>query len=225
MFLGFSERTVDFLWGIRLNNEKAWFEAHRQDYLNDLYNPLRDLALEVTGAFSDRHPELGLDLHISRIYRDARRLHGRGPYKDHLWFSFRRDTEEDWTGTPVFWFEITPEGWGFGLGCYSAKASTMAKHRARIDRHPEVLAALVEELYRQSLFVLDGPDYHRPKGDPGPLLAPWYNKKTLSLSCDRTHDGVSFSRELVGMLTEGYESLLPFYRYFITLDGGPDPRY
>ena len=27
---------------------------------------------------------------VSRIYRDARRLHGRGPYKDHLWFCVER---------------------------------------------------------------------------------------------------------------------------------------
>lgn len=224
MFQGFSEQTIQFLWGIRLNNEKAWFEAHRQDYLNDLYNPLRQLAQEVYDAFSGRHPELELNLHISRIYRDARRLHGRGPYKDHLWFSFRRNMEEDWTGTPVFWFEVTPEGYGFGLGCYSAKTSTMAKHRARIDRHPEALSALVRQFNRQTLFVLDGPDYHRPKGDPGPLLTPWYNKKTLSLSCDRSHDKISFSGELVRVLTEGYESLLPLYRYFVTLDSDPDPR-
>jgi uncharacterized protein (DUF2461 family) len=56
MFQGFSEKTVRFLWGIRLNNEKAWFEAHRQDYLNDLYHPLRELAREVYDAFADRHP-------------------------------------------------------------------------------------------------------------------------------------------------------------------------
>jgi len=32
MFNGFSEQTIDFLWGIRLNNEKSWFESHKEEY-------------------------------------------------------------------------------------------------------------------------------------------------------------------------------------------------
>ena len=34
MFTGFSDATVDFLWGIRFNNEKPWFEEHKDDKLN-----------------------------------------------------------------------------------------------------------------------------------------------------------------------------------------------
>lgn len=224
MFQGFSEKTITFLWSIRFNNEKSWFEAHKEEYLTDLYEPMRTLALEVYAGMNDRYPELDLSCHISRIYRDARRLHGRGPYKDHLWFSLRRETAENWTQTPVFWFELTPEGYGFGLGCYSTKAITMAKHRARIDRDPRAFAKLARAFQKQSRFVLDGEDYHRPKGDPGALLRPWYNKKTLSLSCERSHDETFFSPGLSALLLESFEFLLPFYRYFLSLDADPDPR-
>ena len=33
-----------------------------------------------------------------------------------------------------------------------------------------------------------------------------------------------FSREVIGRLKDGYRFLLPYYDYFITLDGDPDPR-
>ena len=33
-----------------------------------------------------------------------------------------------------------------------------------------------------------------------------------------------FSREIVGRLRSGYAFLLPYYDYFVTLDGDPDPR-
>ena len=36
MFQGFSQETIDFLWGIRFNNEKSWFEAHKEVYLQRL---------------------------------------------------------------------------------------------------------------------------------------------------------------------------------------------
>ena len=32
MFQGYSQETVDFMWGIRFNNERGWFLAHKDDY-------------------------------------------------------------------------------------------------------------------------------------------------------------------------------------------------
>ena len=32
MFQGFSQATGDFLWGLSMNNDRAWFQAHRQEY-------------------------------------------------------------------------------------------------------------------------------------------------------------------------------------------------
>ena len=43
MFQGFSQGAVDFLWGVRFNNERSWFEAHKQEYL-DLVIPSRSWA-------------------------------------------------------------------------------------------------------------------------------------------------------------------------------------
>ena len=33
-----------------------------------------------------------------------------------------------------------------------------------------------------------------------------------------------FSREVVDRVKGGFEFLLPYYDYFVTLDGDPDPR-
>ena len=84
MFEGFSKETVDFMWGIRFNNERGWFEAHKSDYQTYFLNPMKELGGQVQAELLDRFPKSGLNLKISRIYRDARRLFGRGPYKDHL---------------------------------------------------------------------------------------------------------------------------------------------
>ncbi len=47
MFTGFTGETVDFMWGIRFNNERHWFEAHKQIYLEHFYHPMRELGDEV----------------------------------------------------------------------------------------------------------------------------------------------------------------------------------
>ena len=126
MFQGFSDATIDFMWGIRFNNERSWFQQHKEEYQAHLYTPMKELAQEVFVRVDGAHPELGLCCKVSRIYRDARRLHGRGPYKDHLWFCIR-GAGEQWHDRPTFWFELAPEQWSYGLGFWCAQASTMVE--------------------------------------------------------------------------------------------------
>ena len=223
MFQGFSQETIDFLWGIRFNNEKSWFEAHKEVYLQRLYRPMQALSQEVWEALDGAFPDLELIRRVTRIYRDARRLHGRGPYKDRLWFTLERPSE-DWTVRPVFWFELEPEGYSYGLGCYQAPPVMMAKLRARLDADPKPFSRLVRKFARQDRFHLETQPYKRPKGDPGPLLYDWYNARSLSLCCDRSHDALLFSPELAEELAAGFRALAPFYRYFLLLEGDPDPR-
>ena len=90
MFQGFDDTTVDFLWGIRLNNERPWFESHKQDYLDHLYRPMKELGDELYDHVAPQLKGEPLMCKVSRIYRDARRLYGRGPYKDHLWISIQK---------------------------------------------------------------------------------------------------------------------------------------
>lgn len=212
MFQGYTGETLDFLWGIRFNNDRTWFEANKETYLRHLYQPTMDLGREVYDRFTGKYPKLDLSLHVSRIYRDARRLHGRGPYKDHLWFSLRPEADV-WSRRPVFWFEVGPEGWSRGVGCWMAAPASMAAMRRDIDEDPETLSKLARRLSKHPEFQLQGEDYARSKGDPGPLLREWYNKRTISIGADRPFDELLCSAELVDTLVEDFTFLKPYYDY------------
>lgn len=218
MFQGFSQETIDFLWGLRLNNERSWFLAHKEVFLRELDQPMKALAHEVEETMTGEFPELRLEEKVSRIYRDARRLHGRGPYKDHMWFSLRRPGKSE-GATPCLYFELAPEYYSFGMGCYDPSPLTMTKHRARIDRDPEPLITLAKALQKRPEFQLYGELYKRPKGDPGPILYPWYNRKQLGISSDWNCEGLLFTPKLVDQVTEGFRFLVPYYHYFRELSG------
>ena len=47
MFQGYSQEAVDFMWGIRFNNERGWFLAHKDDYQQHLLAPTRELGQAV----------------------------------------------------------------------------------------------------------------------------------------------------------------------------------
>ena len=195
MFQGYSQETVDFMWGIRFNNERGWFLAHKDDYQQHLLAPTRELGQAVYDGLAAALPHEPLILKVSRIYRDARRLHGQGPYKDHLWFCVRTG-DQDWTGRPAFYFEIAPDYYSYGMGFWAASAATMTRYRQQIDRDPKTLEKLVRQL---------------------DLLRPWYQKKSLTLAHEVPLDESLYSPAFAARVTEDLKTLLPFYRYFAAL--------
>ena len=224
MFQGYTQGAIDFLWGLKLNNERAWFQEHRQEFIDLVDRPTRELAAQLLEDMTEAFPKLGLELKVSRIYRDARRLFGRGPYKDHLWLSLFRFGNESGGGHPVLWFELAPESWSYGMGFWCAQASVMEKHRARIDRDPRPLLKLHNRLARQEEFILEGPEYSRKKVCAESRLADWYNKKSLSVGHEEELTEFIYTPALADRLVEGFSFLMPCYDYFSTLWADRSPR-
>ena len=224
MFKGFSPRTIDFMWNIRMNNEKDWFDAHKDEYLNNFYNPMKALGQEVFKRLDEDYPDYGLKLKVSRIYRDARRVRDGKPYRDLLWFSIEKPIEgEQWTASPVFWFELNPENWSFGFG-YFAKAANMAKFRARIDKNPKQFEKLIAHLDKQTDIKLEGDEYARKKEAPTSKTAAWYNKKHIMLTHGMKNGEELYSPDFADRIYNGFKFMMPFYDYFITIDNDPEPK-
>ena len=53
-FEGYTQETLDFLWGIRFNNERGWFMAHKEDYQAHLLRPTRELGEQVYEALHEK---------------------------------------------------------------------------------------------------------------------------------------------------------------------------
>lgn len=102
-FNGFSPESPGFLERLAANNNKAWFEEHRDDFEQSLMEPLKNLVSDLTGAMLAIDPELvvipAVDKTISRIYRDTRFSRNKSPYKTCLWITFKRRSP-DWKTAP-----------------------------------------------------------------------------------------------------------------------------
>ena len=222
MFNGFTQDTIDFMWNLRLNNRRDWFEANKDKFIQHFQLPMKALGQEVSKRIMAEYSEYGFIHKVSRIYKDARRIYDGEPYRCNMWFSIEKPSEE-WTATPVLWFDLSPESWQYGLGYYQAKPITMAKFRARLDRNPAPFEKLIAPLEKQHEFVLDGEEYKRKKEAPTAKTAAWYNKKSLVLVHNQQNGMELFSPDLVARLVSGYQFLMPFYDYFISLDADADP--
>ena len=216
MFTGFTEKTTEFLWGIRLNNNRQWLQDNKQSYLEDLQQPMNKLADTVWLEMTSRH-KLEVNCHVSRIYRDARRAHKGGLYKDRLWFSLRRP-DVDWMGKPVFFFEITPEGYSYGMGYYSASPETMKHFRERLDKNPKEFLRIASALEEQKEFILYGEEYKRKKAEMAGILEKWYNLRNMGMIAEKSGHEELYSARIIGTLCEGFSELLPLYHFLWSLD-------
>lgn len=215
MITPYSEKTVEFLWNLRLNNSREWFQAHKAEYEALMLRPTKELSNALFEHLRDKAPQHDWNLHISRIYRDARRLHGRGPMNDHLWFTIYADREEG--GGPAYWFSFTPEGWDGGMGLWPSGNTALERFRAFVRQDPASVEAMVRRLNSQEIFTLHGESYKKHKLETTAMLQPWVDKKWLGLSCVQAHSELSLSERLYPFLQDGFDFLLPFYEFFLNL--------
>ena len=211
MFEGFSPETVDFLWGIRMNNSRDWFEPHKKVYVTYLYEPMRELGKEMFEPFLERP---GAILKVSRIYRDAR-LHHPLPYKERLWFCIRQEGEQ-WTDLPCLYFEMAPEGASYGFGYWQPKAALMEQLRKEWAAEPEKILKLLKDTQQATgVPVTAGLRYKRPKPCPVAELEDLYSWRGV-ITCD-VHEDVSpelFGPELAQRVKKMFAGLMPLYDYF-----------
>ena len=215
MFNGFTPETIDFLWGIRMNNNREWFTDHKKDYVNHLYEPMKALGKDLFQPFLERPGNL---LKVSRIYRDAR-MHHDTPYKESLWICIRRDVEW-WAENPCLYFEICPEGVSYGLIWWHPKTAMLEEFRKAIAAKPKEFLDLIAKTEKATGIPLVAETYKRTKGAPTPALEPYYDwKGKIACVVDEPVSEEIFGAELGNRAGEFLEKLIPLYEYLNRFGG------
>ena len=210
MFTGFSPETVDFLWGIRLNNNRDWFTENKKNYVNFLYEPMKALGKELFEPFLDKPGNL---CKVSRIYRDAR-MHPPEPYKESLWICIRQDVEW-WAENPCLYFEINPDGVHYGFFYWKPPTATMEDFRKRITAKPDEFLGMIAQVESSTGQKVAADLYKRPKPCDNPDLQEYFYWRG-QIACTRHEDfsEATFGPDLSTRVREYFEQLIPLYDYF-----------
>ena len=209
MFEGFSPETVDFLWGIRMNNNREWFTENKKNYTQYLYEPMKKLGQELFPSFA----EPGNILKVSRIYRDAR-MHHPVPYKESLWICIRKDVEW-WAENPCLYFEITPEGVSYGFVFWRPSPATMEAIRKEIAAKPDAFLKLIRDTEKATGLSITAEFYKRPKPTDNEKIAPYFAwKNCIACVQEESFGPDTFGPELGERVKELLIKLKPLYDYF-----------
>ena len=217
-FKGFSPQTLKFLKGLKTNNNKAWFQAHKADYEEYVLKPLRNLVMDL-GEFMlkiDPYFEItpAIDKTISRIYRDTRFSKDKSPFRSTVWITFKNQNKDWTTLVSGYFFELSINSYRYGMGFYNAAPSIMSKFREMIDENPKEFLKAIAFFAKQRTFVLEGEKYKRIIDKTKPEeIQDWYQRKNMYLVCNRKIDDTLFSCKLVEDLVSGFKLIAPFYHY------------
>ena len=146
-FTGFPAEGLEFLAGLRKENSKAYFDAHRGAYESALLAPAKDFVVALGEQLHARvspriRAEPRVNGSILRINRDIRFSADKRPYKDHLDFWF-------WEGEgpsrehPGLFVRLRAERVGLGAGMHHFTPPVLTAYRAAVG--DERTGAALEE--------------------------------------------------------------------------------
>lgn len=104
---------IDFLRELRENNNREWFEEHREQYEAALER-FNDFAMELQAAVAKFDPTvagLSIDNMTYRIYRDMRFRPNEEPHKNHFGVYIARGGKK--AGYGGYYFHVEPSGGSF----------------------------------------------------------------------------------------------------------------
>jgi uncharacterized protein (TIGR02453 family) len=134
-FTGFPREATEFFRQLSRNNNREWFQAHKDVYERACREPVKALIAELDPMGS---------AYISRINRDMRFSRDGAPYKTHIAAGVRRS-----------YINLSSEGLWIGTGMYRPEPAVLQKVRQAIDadKPGRELARIVTALRKQGYDV------------------------------------------------------------------------
>ena len=135
-FNGFSPEAFKFFRQLARNNNRDWFQAHRETYALACREPMKRL-IAALGADPARTK-------ITRINRDMRFARGRDPYRTHIA-----------AGVGDRYLSLSADGLYIGAGLYRPEGPTLERLRNAIDADASgrALRKIVTSLRRKGYRV------------------------------------------------------------------------
>ena len=163
-FPGFPPEALKFLRALEKNNNREWFEANKQTYLDNVKTPMEAFATAVSAELTRFAPAYATDPKkaIYRIYRDTRFSANKTPYKTHagaLFFNSALGKHD----TGSFYVEVSHRYVGVAAGIYMPDAARLRAIRAHLLDHHARFAKLTRDKALVECFgELQGDKLSRP---------------------------------------------------------------
>lgn len=215
----FHSSTISFLKELKKNNNKPWFDNHREKYFSakiDFENFVHEL-LTATAAFDNDIKELQVKNCTFRINRDIRFSKDKTPYKTNMGASFNKGGKKSiFAG---YYFQLEPGGKSFaGGGLWMPAAPELKKLRQEIDYCFPALKKIISsssfKTHYPGLEMSEGQMLvNVPKGYDKENPAASFLKLKSFVATGNISDTLLTSPTLVKEVTHAFKALMPLVKF------------
>ena len=214
----FTKATFDFLAALAANNERAWFEAHRQEYEAAVRTPALRFVADMADDLHKLSPHfLALPKKVGgslmRIHRDIRFGHNKQPYKTNIGIQFRHEIGKD-IHAPGYYVHIEPGECFVGVGLWRPDADALGKIRAALVENGAAWIKARDDKTFSSNYSLAGDALtNAPRGyaKDHPLVEDLKRKDFIALA--GLGDAEVMAKNFQRRVAESFDQATPYMRF------------
>ena len=216
MFTGFTEETVQFFLDLKFHNNTAYFHENHDRYVENVQQVFYGMIEALAPDMLKIDPRMEVRPHkcLSRIHRDTRFSRDKSPYRDHLWFLFRREGEPR-EKSLFYYFEMGPDRLSWGMGFWDENREALDLFRKRMRANPDGTLALLDDLELGKRNLLLGGSIHKKMEVPPEIperLKRWYLAKDFYIGKNNPDFRSIYSDRILKEVRKDFRALGPLYR-------------
>ncbi len=220
-FVAFPSQGFDFLRELGQNNNKSWFEAHRDEFRDFVQEPARAILEAVGSALEASYAPISYDPRpnggsMMRIYRDTRFSADKRPYKEAIAMMFvpphRKRME-----APGFGLQITNSVAELVAGQFAFTPEQLTKYREMVvdSNAGEALEVAVAQVQSAGPYSIGEPSLKRvPRGfDAEHPRADWLRYKGMTVFSPPIARAIAESDTFVPTVLTHFAAMAPVWEW------------
>ena len=216
-FEGFPREGIAFMKRLKRNNNRTWFEKHKNEYESFVKLPMQSLIAALQPHFQKFGPEFDVNPKRSlfRIYRDVRFSKDKTPYKTHAAAHFVLRGKPKGVEGSGYYLHIEPGEVYLGGGIYMPDGDQLKKIRRSIaDHSDQFLGILHQTRFKKEFGKLEGEKLHRvPQGyEADHPMAEWLKQKQFFVWVEWP-ESKCMKKDFVDEVARVYEAAAPLIRF------------
>lgn len=162
----FESATLKFLKELAANNHRAWFEANKSRYEEQVRQPALDFIAAMGPVLERISPHFRADVRktggsLMRVFRDTRFSPDKTPHKTNIGIQFRHELGKD-VHAPGFYVHIANDVCFFAAGCWHPDADALGRIRDAVAQDPKRWLSARDDKKFTADWELSGDSLMRP---------------------------------------------------------------
>ena len=218
----FPQNTVSYLKKLSKNNNREWFEEHRDSYNSDFLEPLFQFVVDMGDKLYKLDPEISaipkIDKSIFRLHRDVRFSKNKEPYKTNAGVLFWNNSlpKKESFG---FYFHLEPKKFFLGCGNYVFSKDGLKKFRDAVADPfgGKELDKTIRKIFRKGNYKLGGKHYKKvPRGyDPESPRADYLLHNGIYTFYESHNLKEIYDKDIIDFTFKIFKDMLPLHQWLV----------